>query len=416
MEGHSKDAGSVAFSPDGSKIISASKDGTIRLWDAVTGAHLNTLESPEKIVSVAFSPDGTAILSSAGLAVSLWNVNSGAHVMTVKTGGHRSQALFSADGTSFFSGSGNGVGQWEVISGLPVESGGTFIQGISLSPIALSRDGKTIVAHEHVVYNIHVWHTAAKTHLVIKGSQWAESVAVSPDGALVAFVSYDTIGICDAITGRSKMHLQGHTGLVKLITFSPDGTRIASASWDYTTRVWDVYSGALLNTFTGHGRVSSVAFSPDGSRLAAGSYDGPIRVWKIDLAIGPDCAHHKTVPSLLSKITRIFSTRRNTKGKHPKNFEKTIIDFQVTLSPDNRILNTSLTDKNTTIWDAVSGAHLKTLKTGSDYPEVSVSPDGTRCISFGTSSPLRLWNTASGTLVKILERRGLDSKTASTLR
>jgi len=66
IDGHSDSVFSVAFSPDGTCIVSGSKDNTLQLWDAVSGAHLNTLKGHSKYVSsVAFSPDGTHIVSGS---------------------------------------------------------------------------------------------------------------------------------------------------------------------------------------------------------------------------------------------------------------------------------------------------------------------------------------------------------------
>jgi WD40 repeat protein len=74
LEGHSNYVNSVAYSPDGSKIISSSNDDTVKIWDANTGQCLKTLEGHiETVNSVAFSPDGTKIISgSDDKTVKIW--------------------------------------------------------------------------------------------------------------------------------------------------------------------------------------------------------------------------------------------------------------------------------------------------------------------------------------------------------
>ena len=74
FEGHSESVNSVAYSPDGTKIISGSGDKTIKIWDANTGECLNTLEEHSKEVdSVAYSSDGTKIISgSDDTTIKIW--------------------------------------------------------------------------------------------------------------------------------------------------------------------------------------------------------------------------------------------------------------------------------------------------------------------------------------------------------
>ncbi|MBO7224392.1 MAG: hypothetical protein J6V35_00595, partial [Bacteroidales bacterium] len=76
LEGHSSLVKSVAYSPDGTKIISGSADYTIKIWNANTGQCLKTLEGHSNDVwSVAYSPDGTKIISgSADYTIKIWGI------------------------------------------------------------------------------------------------------------------------------------------------------------------------------------------------------------------------------------------------------------------------------------------------------------------------------------------------------
>ena len=104
-------------------------------------------------------------------------------------------------------------------------------------------------------------------------------MSFSPDGRTIASGSFDeTIRLWDAVTGRHKRTLTGHTNWVNSVAFSPDGNTLASGSDDATIRLWDAETGAHMRTLTGHtGSVYSVSFSPDGNTLASGN--ATTRLW-----------------------------------------------------------------------------------------------------------------------------------------
>ena len=108
FEGHSSFVTSVAFSPDGTKIVSGSVDNTVRVWDANTGALYATLEGhSDWVTSVAFSPDGTKIVSgSDDNTVRVWDANTGTLYATLEGHSRRvTSVAFSPDGTKIVSGS-----------------------------------------------------------------------------------------------------------------------------------------------------------------------------------------------------------------------------------------------------------------------------------------------------------------------
>ena len=132
LEGHRGSVSSVVFSPDGNLLASGSRDNTIRLWDAETGAHLQTLEGHRGSVnSVVFSPDGSLLASGSwNNTIRLWDAETGSHKRTLRGHWHGVLSVaFSPDGQMLASGSSDKtIRLWEIpdtrmsITVLPVDA------------------------------------------------------------------------------------------------------------------------------------------------------------------------------------------------------------------------------------------------------------------------------------------------------
>ena len=284
LEGHTNYVNFVAFSPDGTKIVSGSQDKTIKLWDTSTGVVIKTLEGHSNAVrSVAFSPDGTKIVSGSwDKTIKLWDTITGTLIRTLEGhGDYVTSVAFSRDGTKIVSGSFDStIKLFNTITGALIR---TFECDNLVWSIAI--DGTMIVFGSPYPYiPIRLDATTGAMMPTLEGhSNAVRSVAFSPDGTKIVSGSWDkTIKLWDTITGTLIRTLEGHGDYVTSVAFSPDGTKIVSGSEDKTIKLWDVSTGALIQTLQGHDDiVISVAFNRDGTKIVSGSWDKTIKLWDI---------------------------------------------------------------------------------------------------------------------------------------
>ena len=331
-----KFTGLAVFSPDGTRIVIASKLENAEIWDTNTGRQISTLIGSESYFKefAVFSPDGARIvIDSRHRNARIWDTNTGLQIATL------------------------------------IGSESTFFKYAVFSP-----DGTRIVIASELE-NAEIWDTNTGFQIATLNGQKSvvKHAAFSPDGMRVVTASLDdTARIWDAIRGLPIATLKGHEDGVNQAAFSPDGMRVVTASLDGTARNWDAITGLPIATLNVHkGAVTHAEFSPDGTRIVTASNDNMARVWE---------------PNSGREIATL------------NGHESTV--NHVKFSPDGMRIVTASNDKTARIWYANSGQSVATLNGHEGaVNHVEFSPDGTRIVAtfsyfFGDTS--RIWDASSG--------------------
>jgi WD40 repeat protein len=264
LQGHTHFVTACSFSPDVTKLLSASRDGSVKVWDVASGRPLHTLVGHTMtagggggVECACFSPNGSAILSVTGCTVTLWNAVTGSVVATAEV----AVASFEEDEDPRivrccdFSRDGKwcalGCDDWTVkLLGVVASSSSLHLQ-------------RTCTGHLDKVKSVRFSPRRDATFVLLSGS-------------------FDrTMKLWDSGTGQLLHTLAAHTGWVRQCCFSPLGTKILSCSDDKTVIVWDAVTGQVSDILDEHKKnVISCAWSTDGKFLVAGYSGGDMALWK----------------------------------------------------------------------------------------------------------------------------------------
>ncbi|WP_026102209.1 TIR domain-containing protein [Pleurocapsa sp. PCC 7319] len=381
---------SVAFSPDGKYIVSASVGNTISLWDKQGKLVSKPFTGhTAEVSSVAFSPDGQYIVSgSHDNTIRIWN-RDGKSVSKPFTGhtAEVSSVAFSPDGQYIVSDSAdNSIRVWNKQGNLVSK---TFTGSANNSIRVRGRDGKSVSKP----------FTGRITHV--------SSVAFSSDGQYILNVSGLNVRVLDRKKNQLSQPLVGYVRDVQAAAFSPDGQYIVSGSNDGSIRVWDRESNLVSQPFSGHtSGVKSVAFSPDGQYIVSGGFDDTIRVWDTEgnqvgqpfvghtspvnsVAFSPD---NKYIVSSSGSTIRVWDTEGNQVGQPFVGHTSAVMS--VAFSPDSQYIVSGSSDGSIKVWDKKSNLVSQPFS-GHTFGvnSVAFSPDGQYIVSGSFDDTVRVWDT-----------------------
>jgi WD40 repeat protein len=419
LSGHTNTVWFAAYSPDGKRIVTASRDGTARIWDASNGVQLAVLNGhTNSVYTAAYSPDGTRIVTaSKDQTARIWDASNAAPLTALRVDDTVTFAAFSPDGTRVVTALADKTARiWDARSGkqLLTLSGHTdIVQSALYSP------DNTRILTASLDHTARVWDARTGAQLeVLKGHKSLVTKAgYSPDGSKIVTSSQDnTVRVWDAITG-AQLALFAHDDTVDSAAYSPDGTRIVSASVNRTGRVWDASLGAQSSILRGHtGFVNSAAYSPDATRIVTASDDWTARTWdaRTGTALAVLSGHRdalacakyspdgmRIVTASEDRTARVWDANTGAQLLLLSGHDLTI--YSAVYSPDGSRILTASFDKTARVWDATTGEQLHVLSGHGDYlMSAAYSPDGQRIVTASRDRTARIWDARTGTQIAVL--------------
>lgn len=371
LDGHDGPVRTVAFSKDGSRIISGSQDNTIRLWDAEGGQLLKSFRGHDGAVrTVAFAESDRVILSgSHDNSIRKWNISEYEEIRVLQgqvLEGHVDAILsagFSPDGERIVTASRDRTARtWETFTGQPLQ---VFAEGHSFL---------------------------------------ATSAAFFPGGKLLATGAVDnTVRIWDVDSGTQLVRLE-HTGRAAALTVSNDGKWVVTGGDDNSAKIWNAETGELAFAFKGgkdskghNNEVTAVAISENDQQLLTGDSSGRVFVWdiktqKVVLELKGHSRSRITDAAFLPGTNRVLTACADrtvaqwnlTTGDEIPSLILTHPDSVVAMSlrPNTHQVLTACGDGSVRLWDADTAKIISELDRGeARITDVAISNDGSKALA-----------------------------------
>ena len=430
LRGHVGGVGSVAFTPDGTRLLTRGADATLRTWNADTGELISsrgefpTAPGGFPLLRPSFPPWFAPPAAAAGGPV----MKPGDRRPVVPASGIVRRAS-TADGTRSVTFSLDGIVRlWDARTGEklaawrpPASAGG---RSLAVNFLAVNRDASRVAA-VCTDRRLLLWDPRSGDVAEASGhSDDIRAIAFSPDGGLLATGSVDrTARLWDASGGRELAVLEGHLKGVTSLAVNADGSRLVTGSDDATGCLWDVTTGQRLAVLQGHASgITSVAFSPDGTRCVTGSSDRTARIWNADtgacvavlqghstgitgVCFSPDGSRLATAASgvwqTANDNARLWdvATAREIAVMPCDGGTVHAIDF----SPDGRRLAAAYFSSAVCLWNGIRGGEKHGLLGHSDSVyRLAFSPDGRRLVTGSADHTVRVWDVARGEELAVL--------------
>jgi WD40 repeat protein len=359
-------AGTLVFSPDGTRLGIAGDDGTVRIYDVASG-RVTAAFTPGPVLRARFSADGSQILTSGSDGtVRIWDAATGSEVRRYSLSAAIEDAVFSPDGSEVYAASLDGT-----IRGWPATLAtepATYSEGSEIVSLAFSADGRFLAIGSSTGIQVRDLETGQTSlDLALPGTL---RVAISPDGRSVLVSTTDGPTLVDVATGTSHPLLDQIGVFNSAAAFTANGREVLAPEMGSVFALWDASTGDETR-MVGRGTVATM--TPDGSEVA--------EWWQ-----GSDHVIDASTGNTIAVISQRSDDSR---------------DKDLALSPDGTHLFTADADNIVRMWNAHTGQLIKQFAGHDGFVRsVQVTPDGSSLVTASEDGTARLWDIESGTVAR----------------
>ncbi len=407
---HADRVNSLAYSPDGLYVASASRDFTVKIWDLGNGREVVTYRghndqpddptragtNPLGATDAVFHPKDKVIATASGNQVHTWDPTTGKLIKTLVNLGKTDKPIkalaYSPDGKLLAVGSDDGILRVvESDTGKAVYTSNS--RNARIERVAFSPNGKLIALGDSNS-QVAVYVPEGKGNqlaMSVQGVDLGEvmGVAFSSDSGSVFTCGRDgkarltagpsPDGMSVGNTATKLRDFVGHSGPVTGLAVTNDGKFLVTSGDDKTVRVWDVTSGKPLRSFQGHmTKATAVAVRGDGRQVASASDDGAVRVWDL-----------------------------NTTDEHRAFTDSKESLWAVAISPNGKLVASAGADKKVRVYEVETGKLEATLDAGAAMTALAFLPDGNRLVAGGGDKAVKVWDIAGKKVAKELSGHAL---------
>lgn len=409
---HADSVLSASFSPDGRKIVTASRDSTARIWDGNSGIPVGAVMNHPRLVRRAlFTLDGQAIFTIGFDGIGrLWNSTSGEAVphWRIKHSDSINSAALSPSGKLIATGSSDGVVR--ISDSVTAQQLGEIHQNENVHTLFFHpTNDELLLSVSGPVATLWKLPEGAVLFEMRHGAQ-VNSAQFDPGGNRIVTASSDrTVRVWDVTTGKINDDAIEHDGEVRNVFLSSDGKWMASLVGSRLL-LWETVGKPKLKfTFEHTERVTCARFTPDDQVLVSGTERGRVQGWNVSNgeAVGEPIREDGAIVAIdvdrVGKRWLIATGKGEARVWQPpprypisNRFVHGGAVESMTLSSNGRWLATGASDGRARLWDLTSSDIAKEMPHGTSVLCTAFSPDSKYLLTGAADGKAGLWQTDSG--------------------